>query len=85
MAELIAQREQEETLQREAEERLAAEQAARAEEDARLRELYPLPEDEDEKQDSFEEIGTVNGAELVAPDEKLVSRTIPLTGEDRAQ
>ena len=85
MAELIAQREQEETLQREAEERLAAEQAARAEEDARLRELYPLPEDEDEKQDSFEESGTVNGAELVAPDEKLVSRTTPLTGEDRAQ
>jgi N utilization substance protein A len=27
---------------------LAAEQAIRAEEDARLRELYPLPEDEDE-------------------------------------
>ena len=48
VAELIAQREQEEALQREAEERLAAEQAARAEEDARLRELYPLPEDEEE-------------------------------------
>ena len=37
VAELIAQREEEEALQREAEERLAAEQAARAEEDARLR------------------------------------------------
>ena len=47
VAELIAQREQEEALQQEAEERLAAEQAARAEEDARLRELYPLPEDEE--------------------------------------
>ena len=34
--------------QREAEERLAAEQAARAEEDAHLRELYPLPEDEED-------------------------------------
>ena len=48
VSELIAQREQEEALQREAEERLAAEQAARAEEDARLRELYPLPEDEED-------------------------------------
>ena len=48
VAELIAQREEEEALQREAEERLAAEQAARAEEDARLRELYPLPEDEED-------------------------------------
>ena len=37
-----------ENLQRDAEERLAAEQAARAEEDARLRELYPLPEDDEE-------------------------------------
>ena len=36
---------------------MAAEQAARAEEDARLRELYPLPEDEDEDEgiESFEE------------------------------
>ena len=48
VSELISQREQEEALQREAEERIAAEQAARAEEDARLRELYPLPEDEEE-------------------------------------
>ena len=48
VAELITQREQEEALQQEAEERLAAEQAARAEEDARLRELYPLPEDEED-------------------------------------
>ena len=47
VAELIAQREEEEALQREAEERLAAEQTARAEEDARLRELYPLHEDEE--------------------------------------
>ena len=48
VAELIAQREEEEALQLEAEERLAAEQTARAEEDARLRELYPLPEDEED-------------------------------------
>jgi N utilization substance protein A len=48
VAELISQREEEERLQAEAEARLAAEQAARAEEDARLRELYPLPEDEEE-------------------------------------
>ena len=48
VAELISQREEEEALQQEAEERLAAEQAARAEEDARLRELYPLPEDEED-------------------------------------
>ena len=48
---LIAQREEEESLQRDAEQRLEAEQAARAEEDARLRELYPLPEDEEDFQD----------------------------------
>ena len=48
VAELIVQREEEENLQREAEERLEAEQAARAAEDARLRELYPLPEDDEE-------------------------------------
>ena len=51
VAELISQREEEESLQREAEQRLEAEQAARAEEDARLRELYPLPEDEEDFQD----------------------------------
>ena len=39
---------EEETLQREADQRLEAEQAARAAEDARLRELYPLPEDAEE-------------------------------------
>ena len=48
VAELISQREEEEALQLQAEERLAAEQAARAEEDARLRELYPLPEDDED-------------------------------------
>ncbi len=55
VAELIAQREEEETLQREAEERLAAEQATRAEEDARLRELYPLPEDEEDENDYIQD------------------------------
>ena len=48
VAQLIIQREDEENLQREAEKRLEAEQAERASEDARLRELYPLPEDEQE-------------------------------------
>jgi N utilization substance protein A len=47
---LIAQRQEEEALQAEAESRLQAEQATRAEEDARLRELYPLPEDEEENE-----------------------------------
>ena len=55
VAELISQREEEEALQLEAEERLAAEQAARAEEDARLRELYPLPEDEEDYVEGAEE------------------------------
>ena len=61
-AELISQREEEEALQQQAEERLAAEQAARAEEDARLRELYPLPEDE-------EEYGEEEAAEVEASSE----------------
>ena len=45
-------KEDEENQQREAEERLEAEQAERAAEDARLRELYPLPEDEQEYGDT---------------------------------
>ena len=48
VSELILQREEEENLQREAELRLEVEQADRAAEDARLRELYPLPEDDQE-------------------------------------
>ena len=52
VAQLISQREDEENQQREAEERLEAEQAERAAEDARLRELYPLPEDEQEYGDT---------------------------------
>ena len=48
VSKLIMQREDEESLQREAELRLEAEQAERAAEDARLRELYPLPEDDQE-------------------------------------
>ena len=55
VAELIEQREEEESLQKEAEKKFEAEQAARAEEDARLRELYPLPEDEDEIDEPYEE------------------------------
>ena len=61
VAELISQREEEESLQREAEQRLEAEQAARAEEDARLRELYPLPEDEEDFQD--EQLSDLNNDE----------------------
>ena len=57
VSELILQREDEENLQREAELRLEAEQAERAAEDARLRELYPLPEDDDEYgQETYEEV-----------------------------
>ena len=56
VSELIIQRENEENLQREAELRLEAEQAERAAEDARLRELYPLPEDDQEYgQETYEE------------------------------
>ena len=56
VSKLIAQRENEENLQREAELRLEAEQAERAAEDARLRELYPLPEDDQEYgEEQFEE------------------------------
>ena len=56
VSELIIQREEEENLRREAELKLEAEQAERAAEDARLRELYPLPEDDQEYDDEhFEE------------------------------
>ena len=48
VSELIIQREDEENLQREAGLKLEAEQAERAAEDARLRQLYPLPEDDQE-------------------------------------
>ncbi len=65
VSELISQREEEESLQRETEERLAAEQAARAEEDARLRELYPLPEDDEEYEEEENNEETIEeGAEL---------------------
>ena len=60
VAELIIQREEEENLQREAEQRLEAEQAERAAEDARLRELYPLPEDEEEYGDERYEEGALS-------------------------
>ena len=57
VSELIIQREDEENLQREAEQRLEAEQAERAAEDARLRELYPLPEDDQEYgEEQYEEV-----------------------------
>jgi len=65
VSELIIQREDEENLQREAELRLEAEQAERAAEDARLRELYPLPEDDDEYgQETYEEETFSDGDQL---------------------
>ena len=71
VAELISQREEEEALQQQAEERLAAEQAARAEEDARLRELYPLPEDEEEygEEEAEQEFSEEEPAEVEAGSE----------------
>ena len=73
VAKLIAQREDEENLQREAEERLEAEQAERAAEDARLRELYPLPEDEQEYGDEeYEEYNSVENAQLENTDENEI-------------
>ena len=79
VSELIIQREDEENLQREAELRLEAEQAERAAEDARLRELYPLPEDDEEYgQELYEEenfsdsdqLETVPEGEISAKEER---------------
>ena len=79
VSKLIIQREDEEKLQREAELRLEAEQAERAAEDARLRELYPLPEDEEEYgEDQYEgeeltdndQLETVQDTEMSAKKEK---------------
>ena len=81
VSELIIQREDEENLQREAELRLEAEQAERAAEDARLRELYPLPEDDEEYgQEPYEEeplsdsgsdqLETVQDTEISAKEER---------------
>merc|ERR1711991_942730 len=75
VAELITQREQEEALQQEAEERLAAEQAARAEEDARLRELYPLPEDEE---DYVEELPQDDLPQEELPQEEYAQDEVPV-------
>ena len=82
VAELIAQREEEEALQLEAEERLAAEQAARAEEDARLRELYPLPEDEEDYIEGEEEIYAEGE---VAVEEALAEHTRTEVAADEQQ
>ena len=77
VAELISQREEEEALQQQAEERLAAEQAARAEEDARLRELYPLPEDEEEygEEQPEQEFSEAEPAEMEAGTESETEAT----------
>ena len=88
VAELITQREEEEAMQQEAEERLAAEQAARAEEDARLRELYPLPEDdedyagEDESFDPSQDLLDENGA--VAEQEAIASEDGETSSEQQS-
>ena len=76
VAELISQREEEESLQREAEQRLEAEQAERAAEDARLRELYPLPEDDEEYGDERYDEETVldNGQTENLKQEELLSK-----------
>jgi N utilization substance protein A len=69
VAGLIAQRQEEEALQAEAEARLAVEQAARAEEDARLRELYPLPEDDEELEYGADIPADVTAGEELGGDE----------------
>ena len=76
VAELIVQREEEENLQREAEQRLEAEQAERAAEDKRLRELYPLPEDDEEYGDERydEEIHSENDPTESLKQEELLSK-----------
>ena len=79
VSELIIQREDEENLQREAELRLEAEQAERAAEDARLRELYPLPEDDleyvegeydGEQFSNDDELDTIQDNEIPAKEER---------------
>ena len=76
VAELIVQREEEENLQREAEQRLEAEQAERAAEDKRLRELYPLPEDDEEYGDELyeEETRSENDSTENLKQEKLLPK-----------
>ena len=82
VAELISQREEEESLQREAEKRLEAEQTARAEEDARLRELYPLPEDEEDFQD--DQLSDIDTHETEANQDHIEETTEEVvTGEDK--
>ena len=80
VAELIVQREEEENLQRESEQRLEAEQAARAAEDARLRELYPLPEDDEEYEEELYEDETPSES-----NEKNVNQNELLPSEEKAR
>ena len=89
VAELISQREEEEALQREAEERIAVEQAARAEEDARLRELYPLPEDEEgyAEDGEYYEDAEASGEEPVAEavEETVETADTEIQAEDQSE
>jgi N utilization substance protein A len=84
VAVLIAQRREEEALQAEAEARLAAEQAARAEEDARLRELYPLPEDEEEQDEAYGEEAPVAADEPTPVDGAATAEEEPAEEEPEA-
>jgi N utilization substance protein A len=70
VANLISLRQEEEALQAEADARLAAEQAARAAEDARLRELYPLPEDEEDEHEAQAE-GSAAEPDAADPDAEV--------------
>jgi N utilization substance protein A len=81
VSELIARRQEEEQLQAEAEARLAAEQAARAEEDARLRELYPLPEDEEEYGESEDADAEAELAEAEVSDNQAPLDEAPMDEE----
>jgi len=76
VSELITQREDEENLQREAELRLEAEQAERAAEDARLRELYPLPEDDQEYDgEQYEDLAISDNDQLETAQDSEISAT----------
>ena len=74
VSELITQREDEENLQREAELRLQAEQADAAE-DARLRELYPLPEDDEEYGEEHYEEDTYSNSDQLETNQDIEMST----------
>ena len=85
VAELIEHRREEEALQAEAEARLEAEQAARAEEDARLRELYPIEEDELEDYGDEQQPVAEAEAEAEPAAEAEAGSEEPVASEDEAR